>query len=103
MESEYSPGKYRDIISIPEDFIPYKGGNLLIATSFDRRMYTFITHFSIDKRLKGTELSLYIDPPKYAEKFYLNGRVIYKIGKNEKEYDSSESNSFNLYLPDDLL
>ena len=102
-ETGYLPGKYKNLTEIPESFILYKSGDLEMSPSLERRMYTFITYFTIDEGLKDKEFSLYVDPPNYAEKFYLNGRVIQKIGKNEKGYDSSESDSFNLYIPDDLL
>lgn len=103
LETEYSPGKYIQVASIPEGAVAYSGGDLSLNNQLKRRMYTFFCSFNLDENLKGQDLAIYTSPANYSERFYLNGLEFQKFGMEKEEYNASSSDSLALYLPKRML
>lgn len=85
------------------EFIKYDGGNLPKNKELENRMYTFMREFNIDKELAGNDLCVYIGMMDFPLDIYLNGKLIYKIGRYKDGYNSTIYYSYAVYLSKDLL
>jgi methyl-accepting chemotaxis protein len=105
LESKREPGRYVLGDERIDDFVTYDGGTLNYSLDLeeDNRMFTFLDEFYIHEDMKDKRLSLYISPVDYPLDIYLNGILIYDIGRYEDEYNSLRYHVSEVFLPLQLL
>lgn len=103
LESETNPGVF--ITGDPAElgFKQYDGRYIPKSPGITNRMITFRTIFKVDKTMAGNPLALYIGPGDYPMDIYLNGSLIYLIGRHGAHQNSTIFYSSSVYLPESLL
>ena len=81
----------------------YEGGKLEIIDDGIKKMYSFISDFSVDQSLKNIDLSIFLGPSDYPYNLYLNGQKILRRGTTLPDYVSNPFESVSVLLPDNLL
>lgn len=97
----FAPGRLPS--STAAGFNEYNGGRLDNIPEGTRMMYSFAVDFTLDNSLDSDDLSIYLGPADYPYNIYLNGISIMKHGSASPDYITNSYESYNVYLPDELL
>lgn len=97
----FNPGKLPT--SSLSAYKPYNGGKLEINRDEQQKMMTFVSEFTLEKTLEDKDISLYIGPGDYPYRIYLNGIGIMRNGSYIESYVSHSYQSFNIYIPKEIL
>lgn len=102
-ESKFDVGKYVDDNISGLDFKKYTEKYLSKEKNVKKRMYTLRTNFHVNENLNNKQLSLFIGSISYPCNVYLNGEMIYKLGRYGENYNSTIYYSSNILLQKKLL